>query len=129
MAKNVTITVYELSELKGAARARAESLIEARIIENENIFVQDVRADFERKIDPCKDYRWDDLPDGWYLESYFKESRKYHGANRGDCLRVAFDRFLSRYIDDFYPTEEAVLREAEDCELLFYEDGSIFCEE
>ena len=64
MSKKVTITVYELSELKGAARARAESLIEARIIENENIFIQDVRADFERKIDPCNDYRWDDLPDG-----------------------------------------------------------------
>lgn len=129
MSKKVTITVYELSELKGAARARAESLIEARIIENENIFVQDVRADFERKIDPCKEYRWGDLPDGWYLESYFKESRKYHGANRGDCLRAAFDRFLSRYIGDFYPTEEDVLREAEDCELLFYEDGSLFCGE
>lgn len=129
MSKKVTITVYELSELKGAARARAESLIEARIIENENIFVQDVRVDFERKIDPCKEYRWEDLPEGWYLESYFKESRKYHGADRGDCLRAAFDRFLSRYIGDFYPTEKDVLREAEDCELLFYEDGSIFCEE
>lgn len=129
MAKKVTITVYELSELTGAARARAESQIEARIFENENIFVQDVGADFERKIDPCKDYRWDELPDEWYLESYFKDSRKYHGANRGDCLRVAFDRFLSRYIDDFYPAKEDVLREAEDGELLFYEDGSIFCEE
>lgn len=126
--RQVTITVYDYTELPLGSIDKAYNEIFKLMSDTERAFMDDAFKDFTDIIRLSECYYWNDLPERIDYQWDFKDSYNFSGKKQGGEIIEAFKQYLSERWEYLSFSIENIKDYCEDNSIYFFEDGSLYTE-